>query len=272
MTERGELIEYLRMEFDRDNDSRDSEAADLLERDGAEIARLRERIAELERGEILTDKELLSAIITGVMSSSQSDRNDALRKVQRHIIRVEQERDELETECEHTSEHRALAEARVVELEDEVARRRAFEQSMRCPQCDTLRLELGEARAALARLPADWSKDSSLATWFPYTAEELTRLRAALAEDAADRLERDGARIAELEIEINRTEYERHTTALERDHLRAENEALRSRIYDIRVIAERGRYDLSALPSDPPQNAVVSEIITAIDAAKERTP
>jgi hypothetical protein len=161
------------------------EAADLLERDGDEIARLRERIAELERGEILTDKELLSAIITGVMSSSQSDRNDALRKVQRHIIRVEQERDERETECEHTSEHRALAEARVVELEDEVARRRAFEQSMRCPQCDTLRLELGEARAALARLPADWSKDSSLAMWFPYTAEELTRLRAALADVSA---------------------------------------------------------------------------------------
>ena len=46
--------------------------------------------------------------------------------------------------------------------------------------------------------------------------------RTTLAEDAADRLERDGARIAELEIEINRTEYERHTTALERDHLRAE--------------------------------------------------
>lgn len=83
-------------------------AADAIERDGA-------RIAELERGEILTNKELVSAIVTAVMSKVQSDRDDALRKVQRHIIRVEQERDE-------RSEHRALAERRIVELEAEVAR------------------------------------------------------------------------------------------------------------------------------------------------------
>lgn len=63
-------------------------AADAIERDGA-------RIAELERGEILTNKELVSAIVTAAMSKVQSDRDDALRKVQRHIIRVEQERDEL---------------------------------------------------------------------------------------------------------------------------------------------------------------------------------
>ena len=131
-------------------------ACNLLERDGAELARLRERIAELERGEILTYKELMSAIVTAVMSGVQSDRNEALRKVQRHIIRVEKERDDLETQCEHMSDHRALAERRVIELEAEV--KRLLEQRdgplYRCPQCDHLRLELGEARAALARVEA----------------------------------------------------------------------------------------------------------------------
>lgn len=29
----------------------------------------------------------------------------------------------------------------------------------------------------LSALPADWTKDSSLETWFPITAEELQRLR-----------------------------------------------------------------------------------------------
>lgn len=127
-------------------------AASLLERDGAELERLRERIAELERGEILTDKELMSAIITAVMSGVQSNRNDALQKVQRHIIRVEKERDDLETQCEHMADYRALAEQRVVELGAEV--KRLIEQRdgplYRCPQCDHLRLELGEAESLRA--------------------------------------------------------------------------------------------------------------------------
>jgi len=33
------------------------------------------------------------------------------------------------------------------------------------------------AKDYIARLPADWFKDSSLETWFPLTAEELKRLR-----------------------------------------------------------------------------------------------
>lgn len=154
MSERKELVEKLRAlacdTLERPNPY--DTAADLIERDGAELARLRERIAELERGEILTDKELMSAIITAVMSGVQSDRNDALRKVQRHIIRVEKERDDLETQCEHIADHRALAEWRVAELEAEV--KRLIEQRdgplYRCPQCDHLRLELGEAESLRA--------------------------------------------------------------------------------------------------------------------------
>lgn len=48
----------------------------------------------------------------------------------------------------------------------------------RCPQCDQLRLELGEARHRLAALPADWRKDSSLKTWFPITAMQMESLQA----------------------------------------------------------------------------------------------
>lgn len=38
--------------------------------------------------------------------------------------------------------------------------------------------ELVDLRAKFAALPADWSQDSSLETWFPYTAQELDSLRA----------------------------------------------------------------------------------------------
>ena len=49
-----------------------------------------------------------------------------------------------------------------------------FIDSMRCPQCDLLRLELGECRAD-AELGRQWRTDSSLEKWFPFTAEELER-------------------------------------------------------------------------------------------------
>lgn len=140
------------------------------------VERDRARIAELERGEILADKELMSAIITAVMSSVQSDRNDALRKVQRHIIRVEKERDDIEAQCEHIEDYRALAESRIVELEAEVARLTAERDGplYRCPQCDHLRLELGEARAEITRLTAE--RERGTAALRVAFGEELWRL------------------------------------------------------------------------------------------------
>ncbi|MCW2485972.1 hypothetical protein J5069_08695 [Candidatus Symbiopectobacterium sp. NZEC127] len=42
--------------------------------------------------------------------------------------------------------------------------------------------EVKALRAQLASLPADWSKDSSLETWFPLSAEHIARLEAQLAE------------------------------------------------------------------------------------------
>jgi len=68
-------------------------AADALE----SLAR---RNAELERGEILTDKELVGAVIECVMSVTQSNRDLHCRKLQRHILAVEAERDAREAECE----------------------------------------------------------------------------------------------------------------------------------------------------------------------------
>ena len=69
----------------------------------ARITELEQRNAELERGEILTDKDLLSSVITAVMSGKQSERDDSCRKLQRHILAVEDERDNREAECERLS-------------------------------------------------------------------------------------------------------------------------------------------------------------------------
>ena len=65
-----------------------------------QVESLENRIAELERGEILTDKELVGAVIQCVMSVTQSNRDLHCRKLQRHIIAVENERDAREEECE----------------------------------------------------------------------------------------------------------------------------------------------------------------------------
>lgn len=71
-----------------------------LERLQAEIDALARQLEEARAGRILTDKELSSAVITAVMSGEQAKRDEAVRKLQRHILRVEEERDQREAECE----------------------------------------------------------------------------------------------------------------------------------------------------------------------------
>jgi hypothetical protein len=56
---------------------------------------LAQQLEEARTGRILTDKDLLSAVITAVMSGRQAKRDEAVRKLQRHIWRVEEERDAL---------------------------------------------------------------------------------------------------------------------------------------------------------------------------------
>ena len=169
-------------------------AADAIERDGA-------RIAELERGEILTNKELVSAIVTAVMSKVQSDRDDALRKVQRHIIRVEQERDEREAECEHTSEHRALAERRIVELEAEVERLRAggCARDQRTTQyCAEAQAALARAEAAAREAVAAWMIEHAFATGH---GDTLTDLLAELSWQIAE-IKRDAIKWRDTPIPV----------------------------------------------------------------------
>ena len=48
----------------------------------------------------LESKEILSAVITAVMSGKQAERDDACKKLQGHILSVEAERDAREAECE----------------------------------------------------------------------------------------------------------------------------------------------------------------------------
>jgi hypothetical protein len=45
---------------------------------------------------------------------------------------------------------------------------------------DSLLDRVEQAENKLARLPADWEKDSSLESWFPLTAETLKRLQSEL--------------------------------------------------------------------------------------------
>lgn len=61
----------------------------------------------------------------------------------------------------------------------------------RCPGCDHLRLEMGQLRAD-AEIGQRWNRDSSLETWFPYTAEEMEKLRTALTaeRERADKAEK----------------------------------------------------------------------------------
>ena len=178
-------------------------AADAIERDGA-------RIAELERGEILADKELMSAIITAVMSSVQSDRDDALRKVQRHIIRVEQERDEREAECEHTSEHRALAERRIVELEAEVARLTA--------ENDWLRAYTGQSAKACIYCGLGADEQGKCNRGFPGCARADDQM---LCREVEVAMERDELRAENerLKIEAARHETEMGEVIDERDEM-----------------------------------------------------
>jgi hypothetical protein len=58
---------------------------------------------------ILTSNEILSAVITAVISNKQSDREDACKLIQGHILAVEAERDAREEESER--KHAALVHA-----------------------------------------------------------------------------------------------------------------------------------------------------------------
>ncbi|WJM80546.1 hypothetical protein [Pectobacterium brasiliense] len=68
------------------------------------------------------------------------------------------------------------SETRVVELEQRC------EIDPRTHQLIDMKERVAELEAQLASLPADWSKDSSLETWFPLSAEHIDRLEAQLAE------------------------------------------------------------------------------------------
>ena len=59
---------------------------------------------------VLDEKEQAAAIITCVMSEKQWERDDAARKIQRHILAIEAERDAREAECEALSDRAHMAE------------------------------------------------------------------------------------------------------------------------------------------------------------------
>lgn len=94
-------------------------AADYIERLQRERdeAQKRAEIAEdaLAENPILSDKDLVAAVITVVMNGQQSERDKACLKIQKHIMAVENERDARESECETLSERVGMAEHTLTE-------------------------------------------------------------------------------------------------------------------------------------------------------------
>jgi hypothetical protein len=94
-------------------------------------------------------------------------------------------------ETEATARHIALCSpTNITRLAEEI--RRLQSENERIHGClddvnealgeeDNLQYELSELRAKLGNQPAKWTEDSSLETWFPLTAKELTRTKDELA-------------------------------------------------------------------------------------------
>lgn len=111
----------------------DSLQRDLAERD-ATIAELRAQVDEI-RGSVivLDDKELVSSIITAVMSNNQSERDGAVLKIQRHILRVEEERDEREAEAERRATENDALRARAEAAEALLREGNKYQMHVACP-------------------------------------------------------------------------------------------------------------------------------------------
>ena len=73
---------------------------------------------------------------------------------------------------------------------------------------DRLEQENTKLKAELEQLPAKWNEDSSLETWFPFSAEELSRCKTELAEavqhnrEQAEHLARTATECVELKAEL----------------------------------------------------------------------
>lgn len=106
--------------------------------------------------------------------------------------------------------------------------------------CEMLLNQAREDREKLNRSPfnwpADWNKDSSLETWFPLTAEELTRIKAENAKLQA-RLDAMSAPVSDEELKEARATIEQlksyqanyeHATEIERAEKDADTQKLES--------------------------------------------
>lgn len=79
------------------------------------------RAALLSNRQVLEDKELCSAIVVAVMSAKQSERDAAVLKLQKHILAIEEERDDRESECERWAKANAELAANIAKQNSAVA-------------------------------------------------------------------------------------------------------------------------------------------------------
>lgn len=126
-------------------------------------------------------------------------------------------------------------------------------------QIKELEKERDELRAKLDRLPADWHEDSSLETWFPYTAQEIRKLEK--EREARGRAERD---LAEADEEMAKRLHELIAARRERDQARADEEGERylrigaeEKLRATRAEVERLRLELVAAERER-DNALVA--------------
>lgn len=148
MSKRDDIVTRLRT--DDASDDLLISAASLLETDDDEIESLRAEVARLEQA----IKVQASAAITG-MNAATAISSNQLEQARR--LHAASNPDALESERAMN----ASLTADVERLEGEVERLTAERDSPRnrCPQCDQLRLELGEARAKIANL-VRWQEEA----------------------------------------------------------------------------------------------------------------
>ena len=208
MSERAALVEYLRMEFDRDNDSRDSKAADLLERDGDELARLADKalrfdldaagIASRERDAV----ELVELRAKLAMAKSASKKyvystNGVIDRAEARIAELEAERGETRKENEwlraYTGQSAKACVYCGLGADEQAQCERGFpgcargDDQMLCPEVGVA-IERDEARAALAetrrellaarkviassRVVVEWAEPVTDGDWTEYDAAQ----------------------------------------------------------------------------------------------------
>lgn len=136
-----------------------------------EMCELKARLAECERGNEQAERNYERARDSVLEAASH------LKVCRFEVMGLTAERDTLRAQLTETQNLLEVQLAVGDKLTAEIKKHEEFEASMRCPQCDLLRLEIGELIGD-AEIGRRWRSNSSLEEWFPLSAEELKSAKA----------------------------------------------------------------------------------------------